>query len=173
MILYIEHHGSLFAKDEYFVCDKEGNKKYSAVGGNFLMGILCPWKYMLRIYNADGTQVAYVKRDIWNFPPKLDIFIGDNRVGSVSRGLTLFVPRYNVNYKDWRVEGEWTEAGYMIKSRSGREVASISTQTKNLRREYAVEVLDYSEILNALIFAFALEAEMSSMSIFGLLTLFI
>lgn len=27
MILYIEHHGSLFAKDEYFVCDKEGNKR--------------------------------------------------------------------------------------------------------------------------------------------------
>ena len=117
------------------------------------------WGHMFRIYDANGRELGAVKQEIFSFMPRFNIYIGNECVGSICREFALFTPKYNIDFKNWRVEGDWFEWDYSIFDGSGREVASITKELWNWTDTYSVDVRNPEDALCALMLVLAIDAE--------------
>mgnify|MGYP003290127003 FL=1 len=120
------------------------------------------WGHMFRIYDANGRELGAVKQEIFSFMPRFNIYIGNECVGSICREFALFAPKYNIDFKNWRVEGDWFEWDYSIFDGSGREVASITKELWNWTDTYSVDVRNPEDALCALMLVLAIDAEKCS-----------
>ena len=107
--------------DSYDIYDEAGNVFYT-VKGEISFG------HLLRIYDADGREVGYIKQEVFAFLPKFYIHVGDECIGSICREFSWFTPKYNIDYNGWRVEGEWLEWNYSVTDSLGREVVTVSKE---------------------------------------------
>ena len=120
------------------------------------------WGHLLRIYDASGREVGHIKQEIWSFMPKYNMYIGNDCVGSINREFTLFRPTYNIDYKGWRVEGDWLEWDYSIYNGAGQSVAVISKELWQWTDTYSIDVHYAEDSLYALMLVLAIDAEKSS-----------
>ena len=120
------------------------------------------WGHMFRIYDANGRELGAVKQEIFSFMPRFNIYMGSECVGSICREFALFTPKYNIDFKNWRVEGDWFEWDYAIFDGSGREVASITKELWNWTDTYSVDVRNPEDALCALMLVLAIDAEKCS-----------
>ena len=120
------------------------------------------WGHMFRIYDANGRELGAVKQEIFSFMPRFNIYMGSECVGSICREFALFTPKYNIDFKNWRVECDWFEWDYSIFDGSGREVASITKELWNWTDTYSVDVRNPEDALCALMLVLAIDAEKCS-----------
>lgn len=120
--------------DTYDVYDENGTPRYFVKAEIFALG------HHIHVYRKDtGEEVGAIHQRLFTFLPKFDIEIGGQIVGSVSKQLTLFRPVYEVDYKNWSVEGDILEWNYRV-MQSNYEVMSIQKQWLSWGDTY---VLDY------------------------------
>ncbi len=141
--------------DSYDIYDEAGRTVYTVKGE-------LSWGHLLRIYDAYGREVGYIKQEIWTFLPKFYMYVGNECVGSISKELSLFTPRYNIDYKNWHVEGDWAEWEYEITNGSGARVASVSKEIWKLTDTYTIDVCYSEDALYALMLVLAIDAEKCS-----------
>jgi uncharacterized protein YxjI len=141
--------------DSYDIYDEAGNVVYS-VKGEISFG------HLLRIYDASGREVGYIKQEVFTFLPKFYMYVGNECIGSICREFTLFTPKYNIDYHGWHVEGEWLEWDYSVTDSLGKEVATVSKQLFNWTDTYVIDVRDINDALYALMLVLAIDAEKCS-----------
>ena len=141
--------------DSYDIYDEEGNTVFVVKGE-------LAWGHMFRIYDANGRELGAVKQEIFSFMPRFNIYMGNECVGSICREFSLFRPKYNIDFKNWRVEGDWFEWEYSILDTSGREVASITKELWNWTDTYSIDVHNPEDALCALMLVLAIDAEKCS-----------
>ena len=103
-----------------------------------------------------------VKQRILTFLPKFEMYMGGQYLGCISRELTLFRPKYNIECNGWRVEGNWVEWDYRVLDRFGNLIAAISKSLWNWTDTYVIDVQSPENALCALMLVLAIDAEKCS-----------
>ncbi len=141
--------------DSYDIYDEMGNTVFT-VGGDVA------WGHLLRIYDALGNEVGYIKEKIFTWFPKFEMYLGNNYVGSINKEFSFFRPRFNIDYNGWQVEGNFFEWDYDITDRIGQRVATVNKELWNWTDTYVIDVYNPNDVLCALMLVLAIDAEKCS-----------
>ena len=141
--------------DSYDIYNEAGETLYTVKGQ-------LSWGHCLKIFDAQGRELATVKEKIFTWLPKFEIYLGDSYVGCISKELSFFTPKYNIDYNGWHVEGNWLEWDYNITDGTGRMVASVSKEIWNWTDTYTIDVESQENALYALMLVLAIDAEKCS-----------
>ena len=141
--------------DSYDIYDEAGNTLFVVKGE-------LAWGHLLRIYDANGNEIGCIKEKILTWLPKFEMYIGDCYAGCISKELTFFTPKYNIDYNGWHVEGDWLEWDYSIINSAGQNVASVSKELWNWTDTYMIDVSNPQDAVYALMLVLAIDAEKCS-----------
>lgn len=141
--------------DSYDVYDEAGNVRFTVKGE-------LAWGHLLRVYDANGFEVGYIKEKILTWLPKFEIYKGGRYVGSICKELSFFKPRFNIDYNGWQVEGNWFEWDYSIRNFAGQEVAFVTKELFNWTDTYSITVYNPVDAVDALMLVLAVDAEKCS-----------
>lgn len=141
--------------DSYDIYDEDGNTVYTVEGK-------LAWGHLLKIYDAEGTEVGKVEEEILAWLPKFELYKGKKHIGTLEKEVTLFKPRYTIDFNGWRINGDWTEWDYTIVDADGAEVATISKELFEWTDTYFINVEDAENALCALMVTLAIDAEKCS-----------
>ena len=131
--------------DSYDIYDEAGNTVY-VVKGELSLG------HLLRIYDANGNEVGYIKEKVLTWLPKFEMYIGNRYAGCISKEFSFFKPKFNIDYNGWHVDGDC----------SGQSIAGVSKELWNFTDTYAIDVDNPSDALYALMLVLAIDAEKCS-----------
>lgn len=141
--------------DSYDIYDENGNTVYTVQGQ-------LAWGYCLKIFDAAGNEIGTVKERVLTWLPKFEIYLGEEYIGCISKELSFFKPKFNIDYNDWYVEGDFFEWDYQIVDNYGRQIAEVSKQLMNWTDTYVIDVVDSQDALGALMLVLAIDAEKCS-----------
>ena len=141
--------------DSYDIYDEAGNTVFTVKGE-------LSWGHLLRIYDAIGNDVGYIKERVFTFLPKFEIYLGDNYMGCISKEFTFFKPKFNIDYNGWTVDGDWFEWDYSIFNSSVQTVATVSKELWNWTDTYMIDVQDPNDAICVLMLVLAIDAEKCS-----------
>ena len=71
-------------------------------------------------------------------------------------------PSYDINYNDWKLDGNITEWNYKIKDSNNNIIATIRKELLNLTDTYSLDIVNPNDALSVLMFVIAIDAEKSS-----------
>ena len=138
--------------DSYDIYDEAGNTVY-VVKGQF------SWGHKLAIYDAYGNEVGMVVQKVLTFLPKFEIYKNGSYIGYLSKEFSFLTPHYNIDYNGWHIDGTLTEWNYTIVDESYDTVAIIRKEIFNFTDTYVIDVKDPENVLDALMFVLAIDAE--------------
>lgn len=141
--------------DSYDIYNEAGQTVYTVKGQ-------LAWGHCLKIFDSFGNEIGLVKEKILTFLPKFEIYIGNQYMGCISKELTLFRPKYNIECNGWHVEGNFFEWDYNIVNLSGQRVAIVSKELFNFTDTYTIDVCNPEDALLALMLVLAIDAEKCS-----------
>ncbi len=141
--------------DSYDIFDETGNVAYRVKGQ-------LSWGHCLKIYDSLGYEIGTVKERILTFLPKFELYLGNQYYGCVSKELSFFRPRYNIDCRGWRVEGNFLEWDYNIVDSRGTSVACISKELFRWTDTYVIDVPNPNDALCVLMLVLAIDAEKCS-----------
>lgn len=142
--------------DNYDVFDEAGEVIFR-VKGQLALG------HKLLILDTAGQPVAMLKEVFLTmFKPRFEMIMDGETVGAITRELTLFKPRYTIDFNGWQVEGNFWGWDYHILGEGGRHVAAISKEVWCFTDTYTIDVSDPQDALWALLVALAIDAEKCS-----------
>lgn len=108
--------------DSYDVYDENGNPKYFVKAEFLSLG------HQIHVYDKrTDREVGSIHQRLLTFLPKFDIVVDGQDQGSVSKQLSLFTPRYEVDFRGWQVEGDLFGWDYQV-YQGGSLVMSISKE---------------------------------------------
>lgn len=141
--------------DSYDIFDESGNTVYTVKGE-------LAWGHLLRIYDAYGQEVGYVKEKVFNWFPKFEMYIHGNYAGSICKEFSFIKPKYHIDYNGWMIDGDLFEWNYTILNGTFQSVASVSKELWNWTDTYVIDVLDPNDAIYALMLVLAIDAEKCS-----------
>lgn len=141
--------------DSYDVYDEAGNTAFTVEGA-------FSWGHCLHVLDATGAHVGTLKEVVFSFPPRFEVYLGEQLAGCIRKEFTFFRPRFVMDMGGWQVEGSLTEWDYSILDAQGREVASIRKELFHWTDTYVLEVADPRDALQALLVVLAIDAEKCS-----------
>ena len=120
------------------------------------------WGHRLKIYDACGNEVGTVWEKVLTFLPKFEIYQKGEYKGCISKELSLFTPKFNIDFNGWHVEGNFFEWDYIISNSYGQDVETVSKQLANWTDTYVIDVYNPKDALCALMLVLAIDAEKCS-----------
>ena len=135
--------------DSYDIYDEDGQVCFTVKGE-------LAWGHQLRIYDAAGCPVGMVKQRVLVFLPRFDLYEDDVKTGEVCRELSLFVPRYSLDW-GWTVSGDFFGWDYSITKEDGQEVARLSKVLWQWTDTYEMDVADPADALHVLMVALSID----------------
>lgn len=142
--------------DSYDVYDENRNKVFQVKGELAL-------SHSLKIIDANGHEVGHVREKIISLTPQFEIQENGKHIGSIKRKLvSMFGPKYDIDFKGWKVDGNILEWDYKIKDKSGNLIATVSKEVFHLTDTYALNIVNSQDALYVLMFAIAIDAEKCS-----------
>jgi len=141
--------------DSYDIYDEAGNTVYVVKGE-------LAWGHLLRIYDAHGNEVGYIKQKVLTWLPRFEMYIGGNYAGCITKEFSFFKPKFNIDFCGWRVEGDWFEWDYTILNSAGLSVAQVSKELWKWTDTYVIDVRDPHDLLYSLMLVLAIDAEKCS-----------
>ncbi len=141
--------------DSYDVFDEEGKVLYTVKGQ-------LSWGHCLKIFDAYDNEVGMVQERVLSFLPTFEIYVHREMIGKISKEFTFFRPSFNLDYKGWRVNGDFWEWDYQITNLLNEEIAIVSKQPFNWTDTYIIDVHNPEDALSALMLVLAIDAEKCS-----------
>ena len=138
--------------DSYDIYDEDGNTVYVVKGQ-------LSWGHCLKIFDASGLELGTVKEKILTWLPKFELYEGSSYVGCISKKLSFFKPRYDIDCCGWHVEGSFLEWDYSITGAAGEQVAVISKEIFHMTDTYVLDIVNPVNALRVLMFVLAIDAE--------------
>lgn len=137
--------------DSYDIYDQWGEVLYVVKGQ-------LAWGHCLQIYDPKGNNVGTVQEKVLTFLPTFDLYENGQYQGRVKKEFTFLRPKFQLDYKDWRVQGDIWEWSYQVIRGSGDVVAEIEKMVWNLTDTYEIEVREKEDALYALMVVLAIDA---------------
>lgn len=139
--------------DSYDVYDENGRTLYTVEGK---LG----WGHVLHILDQKGQHAATLKEVVLTFlRPKFEMLVDGCKVGTLTKEITFFKPRFDLDFNGWSVSGDFWEWDYRILDDRGDIVAVVSKEIWNWTDTYSIEVADPADALYALMVTLAIDAE--------------
>lgn len=138
--------------DSYDVYDESGRAKYFVKAEFFSLG------HRIHIYSkTTGERLGTVKERLFTLLPTFDIIIGDHTVGTIRRKFTLFTKDYEVDYRNWDVEGDFLGWDYQV-VQGTRRIMSITKQWLTWGDTYVLRYGDAANEFPGLMLVIAIDA---------------
>jgi len=141
--------------DSYDIYDEYGNTAFTVKGE-------LSWGHLLRIYDCNGNEVGHIREKVLSFLPKFEMYIAGNYAGCISKEFTFLRPKFNIDYKGWRVEGNWFEWDYTIVGSAGQPIAQVSKEIWKWTDTYVMDIGNPGDALYVLMLVLAIDAEKCS-----------
>ncbi|MCR5226554.1 MAG: LURP-one-related family protein [Eubacterium sp.] len=138
--------------DTYDVYDEAGNPKYFVKADMFTIG------HRIRVYDkASGQEIGLIQEKLFHIMKEFEISINGYSQGIIKKQISFFTPKYNIDYKGWRLEGDFLQWNYDIFEQQ-RLVVHISRQLFTWGDTYVLDIQNYEDELPALMVAIAMDA---------------
>lgn len=138
--------------DSYDVYDENGVARYFVKAEFLTLG------HQIHVYEkATGREVGSIHQRLLTFLPAFDIVIDGQNKGCVSRELSLFLPKYKVDFRGWRVEGDFLGWDYRV-LQGDMEVMSISKQWFTWGDTYVLNFTNPAYEMPGLLLVIAIDA---------------
>ena len=141
--------------DSYDIYDESGRAVFTVEGKP-------SWGHKLDILDSNGSHIATVRQEILTFMPRFSLYLGEQKIGEISREFTFFRPSYNIDFNGWHIDGNFLEWDYTISDSYGNAVAVISKELFNFTDTYSIDVANGNNALYALMVVLAIDAEKCS-----------
>lgn len=141
--------------DSYDIYDDSGSVVY-VVKGQF------SWGHCLKIYDAYGNEIGMVQQKIFTFLPKFEMYLNGEYKGCISKEFSFLKPKFDIDYNNWYMEGDFWEWDYGIMDSTGQNIAKISKEILRLTDTYVIDVWDPQDALEVLMLVLAIDAEKCS-----------
>jgi len=137
--------------DSYDIYDEAQNTIFTVKG-------VLALKHCFKIYDADGIEVGMIREKVLTFlRPRFDLVIHGAEAGSIVKEFSLFKPKFTVEFRNWRVIGNWPEWDYQILSPEG-VVAVIAMRVLSWTDTYEIDVQKPEDALDTLMAVIAIDA---------------
>ncbi len=141
--------------DSYDIYDEDGNTVYTVKGQ-------LSWGHCLKVMDGSGNEIGTVQERVLTFLPKFEVYVNQGYIGCIKKELSLFKPKYDIDFNGWHVEGSIFEWDYEIYGADGRQIASVTKEIFHLTDTYVIDVQNREDALYALMFVLAIDAEKCS-----------
>ena len=136
--------------DSYDIYDESGRRVFEVRGE-------LAWGHCLRIYDAAGNELGMIQEKVFTLLPRFQLYQGGRMIGQITKELTIFKPRFQLDFNGWKVFGDLWQWDYNIMC-GEQQVAQISKQIWNLTDTYVIEVGDPADLLYSLMVVLAIDA---------------
>ena len=137
--------------DSYDVYDEEGHVVFRVKGA-------LSWGHRMEIYDVDDVHLGTVKEELFKLLPSFAIYIGNERVGRIQKKISFFKPKFELDCKDWTVEGDLWEWNYEVEDRKGRTVMKAHKELMRWTDTYVMDVMKAQDALYCLMIVLAIDA---------------
>lgn len=120
------------------------------------------WGHRLKVFDADGLELGIVQEKVFTWLPKFEIYEREHYIGCISKEFSFLTPRYNIDFNDWQVKGDFMEWDYSITNASGQLIATVSKEFFHMTDTYVLDIENPAAALHVLMFVLAIDAEKSS-----------
>lgn len=141
--------------DSYDIYDEDGNVLFTVEGQ-------LSWGHKLHILDAARNHIATVQEQLLTFLPCFSLYLGDEKIGTITKEFSFFHPHFTLDFNGWQVDGDWLEWDYSILDQQDNVVANISKEVMNWTDTYVIDVSDPANALLALMVVLAIDAEKCS-----------
>lgn len=120
------------------------------------------WFDSYDIYDENENTVYVVKGQL-SWGHCLKIFdTEENELGTVKQEVLTWLPKYNIDFNGWHVEGDFPGWDYTITKPVGETVATVSKELLQWTDTYVLDIVDPADALHVLMFVLAIDAEKCS-----------
>ena len=137
--------------DSYDVYDEYGNVRYFVKAEFFSFG------HQLHVYDSNQNEVAVIHEKLFTFLPAFEIESHGRIKGRIQKQFSFFVPKYEIDYNGWRVEGDFLGWDYDVYSGCSA-VIHISKQLLHWGDTYVIDFLNPADELDGLLLVIAIDA---------------
>ena len=138
--------------DTYNVYDANGEPKYFVKADFFSIG------HRIRVYEkASGREVGLIQEKLFRIFHEFAISIDGRPQGIIKKQFSFFVPKYNIDYKGWKLSGDFLQWNYDVMEGS-RTVVHISRKFLTWGDTYVLDIANDADELPALMVAIAMDA---------------
>ena len=138
--------------DSYDVYDENGIARY------FVRAEFLSLGHQIHVYEKrTGREVGSIHQRLLSLLPTFDIVVDGRRRGSVSKQLSLFTPRYEVDFRGWDVEGDLLGWDYSV-YQGNLEVMNISKAWLSWGDTYTLEYTNPAHEMPGLLLVLAIDA---------------
>jgi len=138
-------------RDRFTIKAEDGTDRYAAQGEIFSLG------KRLRVYDSSGMEAAFIKQKVLSWLPRYYVEINGGVVCCIVKELTLFRPRYRIEGKPWRLEGNFWAHDYWMADSSGQPVMRLSKKWFSWGDSYEIDIADSQDELLCLCVALAVD----------------
>ena len=121
--------------------------------------------HLLKIYDKNNNELGTVEGDSFSLTPQFNLYVKENWVGSVTKDVSFFKPRFIVDLKGWQLSGDIFEWEYEIRTRDKKPIAYLS-KAMGLTSTYAMTVCNKDDALLVLMLVLAIDCEKSTRASF-------
>lgn len=137
--------------DTYDIYDEEENPKY------FVQAEVFSWGHQLHVYDCFDNEIGVIRQKVLSFLPEFLIEIQGEIVGTIYKNFTFFKNNYEVDFKGWKVEGDYTGWNYDVYD--GDElIVNISKKLFTWGDTYVLDFVDEKDEIDGLMLVIAIDA---------------
>lgn len=138
--------------DSYDVYDENGQPRY------FVKAELLTLGHQIHVYDTQtGRELGSIHQRLLTFLPAFEVVQNGRTVGSVQKRFSLLFPRYDVDYRDWSVEGDLLNWDYEV-TRGSETVMTISKELLHWGDTYTLRYQNPADELPGLLLVIAIDA---------------
>ena len=138
--------------DTYDVYDETGEPRYFVKAEFLTLG------HQIHVYDKrSGQELGSIHQRLFTLMPTFEIVINGRVVGAVRKRFSLFVPRYEVDYRGWDVEGDFMNWDYQV-TRGSTEIMTISRELFRWGDTYVLRYDNPADEMPGLILVIAIDA---------------
>ncbi len=110
----------------------------------------------LKIFDKDVNHIASLE-SIFAFKPKYKIIIDNKEVGVITKEITFFKQKLNIDCNGWNVDGDFWDWRYEVLDK-GNVVAKISKEFRWFNDVYSIDINEEKDALLSLLVVLAIDA---------------
>ena len=142
-------------KDKFSIKTETGEDRYFVEGKVISIG------KKLRVYDAEGNELAFVNQKLVSLMPKFTVEINDQEVAVIKKKVTFLKPKYIIEGPGWEVQGDFLSHDYEIVE-NGRTIVAIHKQWMSWGDAFELDIEDESQEVLAVAVVLAIDAVMDS-----------
>ena len=114
--------------------------------------------HQIHVYDKrSGQELGSIHQRLFTLMPTFEIVINGRVVGAVRKRFSLFVPRYEVDYRGWDVEGDFMNWDYQV-TRGSTEIMTISRELFRWGDTYVLRYDNPADEMPGLLLVIAIDA---------------